>query len=34
LFMFWLSFHLAVLLFEWESRPHILQVPAIWHNHR
>ena len=33
-FTFWLSSHLAVLLFEWGSRPHILQVPAIWHNYR
>ena len=33
LFTFWLSFHLAVLLFEWGSRPHMLQVPAIWHNY-
>ena len=33
LFTFWLSSHLAVLLFEWAFHPHILQVPAIWHNY-
>lgn len=32
LFKFRLSYHLAVLLFEWGFRPHMLLVPAIWHN--